>query len=66
MSEQTAGYLTIESAKHMQEILGMADEELKLYGNPPPSVEAQFTDGSGNIYRGTLYLVKDEQKQPGA
>jgi len=33
-----------------------------IYGNPPPAVRAEFTDGGGNIYRGTLYLVTDEQK----
>jgi len=62
--EKTVGTSTMEakSAKTIRELLGMADEELVIYGNPPPAVRAEFTDGGGNIYRGTLYLVTDEQK----
>ena len=61
MSEQTAGYLKVERAERMQELLGLADEQLKYYGNPPPSVTAEFKDGDGHIYRGILYLVVEEQ-----
>ncbi len=44
-----------------QEVIAMADEMLKIYGNPAPEIEARMTDGNGNIYKGTLYLVTDEK-----
>jgi hypothetical protein len=61
MIEQTSGYLNVAHAGRVQELLGIADEQLVRYGNPPPSVVAEFKDGDGHIYRGTLYLVRNDQ-----
>ncbi len=54
-------YFTVESGQTMRQLLQMTEDELIRYGNPPPSVEATVTDGDGNTYRGTLYLVKEDK-----
>ena len=60
MPEETS-YFTVESGQTMRQLLQMTEDELIRYGNPPPSIEATVTDGNGNTYRGTLYLVKEDE-----
>ena len=59
--ERTAGDLAVKSGLTIERALQMSDEELARYGNPPPSLTAEVTDASGNVYRGTLYLVKESR-----
>ena len=59
--EETAGMMEAKSAKKISELLGMTDDELNQSGNPPLSVTAEFTDGDGNVYRGTLSLVTGKE-----
>ncbi len=57
--EEATGTIDAQSAKKMSELLDMTDEELVRYGNPPTSIAAEFKDGDGHVYRGTLYLVNE-------